>query len=489
MESETIHSFDVSLFSSCRVLVVGDMMIDEYLWGEVSRISPEAPVQVVEVKNTTSTLGGAGNVVNNLTALGAKVCVAGVMGDGKAGAELNRKLSALGVNTEGLLVEAGRATTRKTRVIGANQQILRIDRESKKDITPEQVQIFCGFAQRQIPQCDLVIVSDYGKGVVTPLLMERLVEICKEAQKTLIVDPKGMDYSKYRGVTAITPNKKEASLASGVEITDQTSLEKAAARILETTGAENILITLGKDGMALFSPGQEPFRVHAQARQVFDVSGAGDTVISVLGLSLAAGASYKTAATLANTAAGIVVAKVGTATVTQAELTAQLQDQPASFQTKFKSLDELRETLENLRRQGKKIVLTNGCFDLLHEGHINLLEQSRKMGDVLVVAVDDDESVRKVKGPGRPIIRERERVKIISAMNGVDFVTVFSTPKLGDFIRAIRPDILTKGGNYRPDEVYGHELVEELGGRVVLVPDAADVSSTRIIQDIRNLRE
>ena len=489
METENIHSFDVSLFSSCRVLVVGDMMIDEYLWGEVSRISPEAPVQVVEVKETTSTLGGAGNVVNNLTALGARVSVAGVMGGGKAGELLDRKLTILGVNTEGLLVDQDRATTRKTRVIGANQQILRIDRESKQEISGEQVQQIVRFAQGQIPQCDLVIASDYGKGVLTRPLLQELAKICKKAGKALIVDPKGMDYSKYQGVACITPNKKEASLASGVDIKDQASLEQAAARILETTGAEKILITLGKEGMALFSPGEEPFRVHARARQVFDVSGAGDTVISVLGLSLAAGASYKTAAALANTAAGIVVAKVGTATVDQTELKAQLQDQPIACQTKLKPLQELKDALDNLRRQGKKIVLTNGCFDLLHEGHINLLEQSRKLGDVLVAAVDDDESVRMVKGPGRPIIRERERVKIISAMTGVDFVTVFSTDQLDDLIRAVRPDILTKGGNYKPDQVLGHELVEELGGRVVLIPDASDVSSTRIIQDIRNSRE
>ncbi|ACL04515.1 rfaE bifunctional protein [Desulfatibacillum aliphaticivorans] len=488
METENIHSFDVSLFSSCRVLVVGDMMIDEYLWGEVSRISPEAPVQVVEVKKTTSTLGGAGNVVNNLTALGAKVSVAGVMGGGKAGDLLNGKLTALGVNTEGLLVDQGRATTRKTRVIGANQQMLRIDRESKQEISEEQVQAIVRFAQNQIPQCDLVIASDYGKGVLTRSLMEELAKICKTAGKALIVDPKGMDYSKYKGATCITPNKKEASQASGVEIKDQASLERAAAKLLEIAGAEKILITLGKDGMALFSPGEEPFRVHAQARQVFDVSGAGDTVISVLGLSLAAGASYKTAAALANTAAGIVVAKVGTATVDQAELKAQLQDQPIAYQAKLKPLQELKSALENLRRQGKKIILTNGCFDLLHEGHINLLEQSRKLGDVLVVAVDDDESVRMVKGQGRPIIRERERVKIISAMTGVDFVTVFSTNQLDELIRAVKPDILTKGGNYKPDQVLGHEIVEELGGRIVLIPDASDVSSTRIIQDIRNGR-
>lgn len=488
METENFHSFDVSLFSSCRVLVVGDMMIDEYLWGEVSRISPEAPVQVVEVKKTTSTLGGAGNVVNNLTALGAKVSVAGVMGGGKAGDLLNGKLTSLGVNTDGLLVDQGRATTRKTRVIGANQQMLRIDRESKQEISEEQVQAIVCFAQTQIPQCDLVIASDYGKGVLTRPLLRELAKICKTAGKALIVDPKGMDYSKYKGATCITPNKREASQASGVEITDQASLERAAAKLLETAGAEKILITLGKEGMALFSPGEEPFRVHAQARQVFDVSGAGDTVISVLGLSLAAGASYKTAAALANAAAGIVVAKVGTATVDQAELKAQLQDQPIAYQAKLKPLQELQGVLENLRRQGKKIVLTNGCFDLLHEGHINLLEQSRKLGDVLVVAVDDDESVRMVKGQGRPIIRERERVKIISAMTGVDFVTVFSTNQLNELIRAVRPDILTKGGNYKPDQVLGHEIVEELGGRVALIPDASDVSSTRIIQDIRNGR-
>lgn len=485
MEIKDFTKFDLSLFNSCDVLVVGDMMIDEYVWGEVSRISPEAPVQVVEVKSESSTLGGAGNVVNNLTALGARVSVAAVMGDGPAGAALSRMFKDLGVNTDCLLPEPGRSTTRKTRVIAANQQVLRIDRESRKDITDEQSRALCRYAEKRMPQCDLVIVSDYGKGVVTPRLMEGLTEICRRQKKILIVDPKGRDYSKYRGAYAITPNKKEAALASGVDILDRESLTRAGEIILNRTGAQRLLITCGKDGMALFQPESSPRLISAKARQVFDVSGAGDTVISVLGLCMAAGASFEVAAGLANTAAGIVVAKVGTATLSQAELAAELQDHPESSSEKIKTLEELVAIVGSLRKSGKKIVLTNGCFDLLHEGHIRLFQHSKRMGDFLIAAVDDDESVRKIKGDGRPVIREKERVRILSALDSVDFVTVFASHELEGLIRALRPDVLTKGGNYSRDQVAGGELVEELGGRVVIMPIEDAASSTQIIRAIR----
>ncbi len=486
MESKDLTRFDVSRFNSRRVLVVGDMMIDEYMWGEVSRISPEAPVQVVAVKSESSTLGGAGNVVNNLTALGAGVSVAAVVGDGPAGAMLHNMFADLGVNTDCLLGEPGRSTTRKTRVIAANQQVLRIDRESKKDITENQVKNLCDFAAKKIPDCDLVLVSDYGKGVITRGLMENLLEICRRRDKLLIVDPKGLDFSKYKGAYAITPNKKEAALASGVEITDQASLEKAADRLMSQLEVKKLLITCGKDGMTLFEPGKTPYCISTRARQVFDVSGAGDTVIAVLGLCLAAGASFETAAGLANTAAGIVVGKVGTATVSQHELAVELQDHPDSSTNKQKTLDELVKIIDGLRGKEKTIVLTNGCFDLLHEGHIRLFSESRRLGDVLVAAVDDDESVHRLKGAGRPVIRERERVKILSALDSVDYVTVFTSSELDNLIKAIRPDILTKGGNYSQEEVSSGRLVEEQGGRVVLIPLEGGASSSRIIKAIRN---
>ena len=317
-------NIDVSKFKDCRVLVIGDLMIDEYLWGDVDRISPEAPVQVVAVKKEESTLGGSGNVVNNLAALGAKVFAAGVIGTGRNGNMLLKRLGYLGVDAGGVVQEHGRPTTRKTRILAAHQHVLRIDRETRKEISGKTLEKISGFIRKKIPEADVVIVSDYGKGLITKSLMARVVESAKKHGKITIADPKGLDYSKYSGVTLITPNRKEAALAAGVEITNNSSLMEAGAKIIGSAGIERLLVTCGKDGMVLFERDKKPYKIRAEARQVFDVSGAGDTVIAVLGLCLASGASFRTAASVANIAAGIVVGKVGTATVSEKELTAAL---------------------------------------------------------------------------------------------------------------------------------------------------------------------
>lgn len=317
-------NIDISKFKNCRVLVIGDLMIDEYLWGDVDRISPEAPVQVVAVKKEEFTLGGSGNVVNNLVALGAGVFAAGVIGTGRSGNMLVKKLAHLGVDAGGVVQEHGRPTTRKTRIIAAHQHVLRIDRETKKDISGETLDKITRFIEKIIPEADVVIVSDYGKGLITKTLMARVVKAAKKQRKIIMADPKGLDYSKYSGVTLITPNRKEAALAAGVEITNNASLMKAGFKIIESSGIEKLLVTCGKDGMALFERDKKPYKIKTEARQVFDVSGAGDTVIAVLGLCVASGASFRAAASVANTAAGIVVGKVGTATVSEKELTAAL---------------------------------------------------------------------------------------------------------------------------------------------------------------------
>lgn len=315
---------DISKFKNCRVLVIGDLMIDEYLWGDVERISPEAPVPVVAVKKEESTLGGSGNVINNLAALGAKIYAAGVIGSGRSGNILLKRLGYLGVDAGGVIQEHGRPTTRKTRVIAAHQHVLRIDRETKKEISGGTMDKISRFIERAVAETDIVIVSDYGKGLITKALMNIIVKTGKKNKKMIIADPKGLDYSKYSGVTLITPNRKEAALASGVDITDSSSLMEAGAKIMGSVGIGNLLITCGKDGMTLFEKGRKPYRIRAEARQVFDVSGAGDTVVAVLALALASGASFKAGASVANTAAGIVVGKVGTATVSVQELTAAL---------------------------------------------------------------------------------------------------------------------------------------------------------------------
>jgi D-beta-D-heptose 7-phosphate kinase/D-beta-D-heptose 1-phosphate adenosyltransferase len=476
---------DLSSFDMCRILVVGDLMIDEYLWGEVERISPEAPVQVVSVTRDTTTLGGAGNVVNNLVALGAKVSVASVVGAGNNAVLLLKLFKELGVDTEGLIQDPNRSTSKKTRILAGHQHVLRTDRETKREISNDHVDKLVGFVKERMDDFDIVLLSDYGKGLFTEGLLRQLISEANQRKKGIIVDPKGLNFKKYAGATVITPNKKEASFAAGAEIADDVSLLAAGQRLLQDIPVQKVLMSCGKEGMVLFEDGREPYRITAEARQVFDVSGAGDTVLAVLGLGLASGAAFREAATLANVAAGIVVGKVGTATVSRQELQNALEPSVRTLAAKQKSLPDLIAIVERFRAEGKTIVMTNGCFDLLHVGHIKLLSASKKIGDVLIVAIDDDRSVTALKGEDRPIIGAQERVRIISALDCVDYVTLFSTQELEHVIEAVRPDVLTKGSNYTIKTVLGREIVEKSGGRVELIPITEAVSSTRIINQIK----
>ena len=462
-------------------------MIDEYVWGAVDRISPEAPVQVLTVRNEEHTLGGSGNVVNNLTALGAKVSVFGVTGKETDGKLLLDKLKDLAVDTRGIIKESARITTKKTRIIADRQQVLRIDRETKKEISSSTTNALNDLAEKIIPEVDVVLISDYGKGLITRPLIAKVVEIAKSNSKITIADPKGLDFAKYSGVTLITPNKKEASLASGVEITDEDSLAAAGMCLLDRSGCEKLLITCGKDGMVFFESNQEPLKVRTKAREVYDVSGAGDTVIAVLGLGIAAGLPFNEAVALANIAAGIVVGKVGTATVTKEELRQALKQIPEETGSKQKSLKELSELCKRLQQDHKQIILTNGCFDLIHVGHIKLFEASKKLGDVMIVAIDDDDSVRRLKGAGRPVISAEERVRILSALDSVDYVVVFANKDLFKVIESIRPDVLTKGSNYKSEQVLGRKIVESYGGRIELIPITEEISTSQIINNIKNI--
>jgi len=478
-------TIDINKFAACRILVAGDLMVDEYLWGDVERISPEAPVQVVSVNSEEYTLGGAGNVISNLAALGAKISAAGVIGCGPNGQLVLNKLKSLGVQTRGVVQDRQRPTTRKTRVIASHQHVLRFDREVKTEISRQTMNTIARAAVKMTAEADLVMVSDYGKGLVTRPLMAKLIAAAQKHNKLLIVDPKGLDFKKYAGASLITPNKKEAATASGIEIVDPSSLTKAARHLINKTGIDKILVTCGKEGMVYFEKGAPPFRIGTQARQVFDVSGAGDTVLAVLGLGIAAGYSIKESVVLANTAAGIVVGKVGTAAVSKPELAAALSLTPDFNVNKQKTIAEIAAIARKLEKTGKRLVLTNGCFDLLHVGHIKLLSASKQMGDVLIVALDDDESVKKLKGTGRPVINQNERLRIISALDSVDYVIVFSSHELNDIIEAVRPAVLTKGGNYKNEAVRGREIVERYGGRIELIPLTENVSSTRIINSIK----
>nr|HID57994.1 D-glycero-beta-D-manno-heptose-7-phosphate kinase [Desulfobacterales bacterium] len=477
---------DISQFTKRSVLVIGDLMIDEYLWGEVERISPEAPVQVVSVLRETSTLGGAGNVVNNLVALGAKVSVAGVIGKDTNADLMIDILHRLDVDTQCLIQDASRPTTKKTRVIAAHQQVLRIDREITDDITDTQARQIEEFYRDRINDFDILLISDYGKGLLTNYLLRQLIKTAKDHDRLVVIDPKGLDFRKYAGATIITPNKKEASLAAGIEIRGKESLMEAGKTLQRRLSISAVLITCGKDGMVLFEQGREPYEIKAVARQVFDVSGAGDTVLAVLGLGLASGFSPVESATLANIAGGIVVGKLGTAPITEEELNEAIFPSIETPVPKLKTISSLVPIIEQLKGAGKTIVMTNGCFDLLHAGHIKLLEASKRLGDVLVVAIDTDESVRSLKGEGRPVIGELERVRIISALDSVDYVVLFSSNELTQLIEALKPHILTKGSNYTTETVFGREAVERNGGRIVLIPMIEQVSSTQIINRIKS---
>ncbi|UCD33758.1 MAG: D-glycero-beta-D-manno-heptose-7-phosphate kinase, partial [Desulfobacterales bacterium] len=332
---------DIPKFEKCHVLVVGDVMVDEYLWGDVDRISPEAPVQVVSIKDQNYALGGAGNVVSNIVALGANVSIAGVVGAGRNGQLLIDQFKEADVDTTGIVKDPNRPTTQKTRIIAANQHVLRIDRETKTDISDRTLESIAGFINEKISDADVVLISDYGKGLLTKPLLSALIDAANTHQKMTIADPKGLDFSKYAGVSILTPNKKEAALASGIEITDESTLQEAGNKILKSIGLDQLLITCGKEGMVLFGHNRAPYKVRADARQVYDVSGAGDTVLAILGLAIASGCSLEDSVRLANTAAGIVVGKIGTASVSRNEMAAALKPYDGDALAKHKSLHEL----------------------------------------------------------------------------------------------------------------------------------------------------
>jgi len=467
-----------------RLLVAGDFMLDEYIWGQVERISPEAPVLVVNVQRETRVLGGAGNVVNNLVGLGAQVSVLGLAGQDNAGTLLAAELHRLGVDATGLLIDPKRQTTRKTRVIGGNQQVVRIDRENRQ---PAPAAFQEAVQQRLAalpPELDGVILSDYGKGVLTDPVLTTLIKAARHRGVPVVVDPKGRDFTRYRGATIITPNRKEAAEAVGYPLSSREEVLKAGRELCTACETEAILITLGPEGMALIPRHGQPEEIPAQAREVFDVSGAGDTVVAVLALGLARWHDLGVAARLANLAAGIVVGKVGTAPILRSELAAALEVETTTRPAKTVTLAELLLLVPRLRVQGKRLVFTNGCFDLLHWGHIKFLEESKRLGDILIVALDSDDSVHRVKGPCRPVIRADQRAAMLAALEAVDYVTVFASEQLADLLQALQPDVLTKGSNYLAAAVKGRDVVESYGGQVVIIPITDPISITGLIRQI-----
>ncbi|UFS62219.1 D-glycero-beta-D-manno-heptose-7-phosphate kinase [Sulfurimonas sp. HSL-3221] len=444
-----------------NILVVGDLMIDHYLWGRAERISPEAPVQVVDVANETTVLGGAGNVINNLIALGASVSVASAIGDDANGKELTLMLKSIGVKTEGLVTQPGRKTSKKSRVIAANQQILRYDKESKDAITEGSEAKILAAVEKDLFLYDIIILSDYGKGVLTPTLAQGVITRARAGGKKVLVDPKGRDYTKYRGAHLLTPNKKEAIEATGIEIKDDESLKAALLWLKSECGLDRSMITLSEDGIAIFDEKLKRFPTVAQ--EVYDVTGAGDTVIASIAFALSSGLSIDDAARFANLAAGVVVGKIGSATVTLDEIEEyEAMLHQSSSDAHIKSFEEIDRIVNRCRAGGKRIVFTNGCFDILHVGHVKYLQVAKSFGDILIVGLNADASVRALKGPSRPVNSEDDRAYILAALESVDYVVKFGDDTPYELIKMLRPDVLVKGGDYEGKAVVGTEFAGEL---------------------------
>lgn len=458
-----------------HILVIGDLMIDHYLWGGCERISPEAPVQVVDIARETTVLGGAGNVINNLVALGAKVSVAGVIGDDDNGKELLSMLSSIGASSKGLILQHGRKTSKKSRVIASNQQILRYDQESKEAIDKASERAIVSYVIDVIDSCDIIILSDYGKGVITDAVAGGVIAAAKAASKKVLVDPKGKDYRKYRGAYLLTPNKKEASEATGIAINDEKSLQKALLSLKETCLLECSMITLSEDGIAIYDKSMRRFPT--VAKEVYDVTGAGDTVIASLSFALSCGYTIDEAAPFANHAAAVVVGKIGSATVTLGEIEAYESSlHQSTSDMHIKTKEEIYVLADRLRKEGKKVVFTNGCFDILHVGHVKYLQEAKSYGDILIVGLNSDSSVRELKGPTRPVNTEADRAYILAALESVDYVVMFSEETPHELIKNIAPDILVKGGDYEGKSVVGAEFAGEL--RLVQFVDGKSTTAT-----------
>jgi D-beta-D-heptose 7-phosphate kinase/D-beta-D-heptose 1-phosphate adenosyltransferase len=465
-------------FEQARVLVVGDVMLDRYWHGATSRISPEAPVPVVHVGQAEERAGGAANVALNIAALGASTRLLGVTGADEAAASLQALLDGAGIDCQFQKI-ADTPTVTKLRVISRHQQLIRLDFEDGF----EAIDADALLAQysRDLPQCDVVVLSDYGKGTLA--VVEQLIAVARAAGKPVLVDPKAQDFSRYRGASVITPNMAEFELVAGRCADEQALIEKSAA-LLATHDLEALLVTRGEHGMTLLRREMPELHLPTQAREVFDVTGAGDTVIAVLAAALAAGEALPSATALANLAAGIVVGKLGTASVSVPELRRTvLLGQDAGFGQLNR--EQLRQAVADARSHGERIVMTNGCFDILHAGHVLYLSQARQLGDRLIVAVNDDASVKRLKGDGRPVNPLDRRMTVLAALESVDWVVPFAEDTPEALICDIKPDLLVKGGDYRPEQIAGHDCVQAAGGDVIVLDYEPGISTTGLIDEIR----
>lgn len=479
--NQNLHNWLAKL-NNVTVLCIGDVMLDQYVYGSVDRVSPEAPIPVLNVSRRAHAIGGAGNVACNIAALGAVAHLVAVVGDDGFGNQLRDLLAATGGIVPQLLVDPDRPTTVKTRFIAGSQQLLRADDESIGELTKGLLENIVDTAAVVLGASGLgaVILSDYGKGVLADEVIRQLIAASRAASIPIVVDPKGADFTKYSGADVLTPNRKELSEATRMATGSSEQIVAAAQRIVETCGARHVLVTRGGEGMSLVSAEEAPVHLPALAREIFDVSGAGDTVVAVLASGLAAGMTVAEAAQMANVAAGVVVAKVGTAVVRNADL-ADAVDAAVSVSEIIVDQERLAEQVAQWRSRGLSIGFTNGCFDLVHPGHISLLERADTECDRLIVGLNSDASVTRLKGAGRPVQDAAARGRVLASVAAVDAVVVFDDDTPLELIRQIRPDVLVKGADYALDEVVGGDIVQAYGGRVVLADLVGGFSTTETI--------
>jgi len=465
---------------SPKILVIGDLMIDNYLWGSSHRISPEAPVPIVNINSESSLLGGAGNVINNLNSLGAKIDVISVIGDCENSQKLKALLKNININTKFLIKQTNRIASKKSRVIVSKQQIARYDLENTEEISSDSENAIIENFKKIVQNYEILLLSDYGKGVLTEKLTQSLIKIAKNNDKKVLVDPKGLNYSKYKGAYLLTPNKKEASEATSIDIKDNQTLEKAIIQLKNEFNLTISLITLSEDGVALYD---DKLRIHPTiSREVFDVTGAGDTVLASLGFALACGVDIDRAVEFSNLSAGVVVGKIGSATASLEEIIEfeSSINKPLTDQC-VKTISEITFLSNQINDSGKKIVFTNGCFDILHLGHVKYLEAAKKNGDILIVGINSDRSTSALKGKNRPINSQKDRSQIIAALKVVDYVVIFDENTPYELIKVIKPCTLVKGGDYEGKKVVGEDIVNKL----VIVKFEDGKSTTKIINKIQ----
>jgi D-beta-D-heptose 7-phosphate kinase/D-beta-D-heptose 1-phosphate adenosyltransferase len=466
-------------FSNTRVLVAGDVMLDRYLFGATSRISPEAPVPVVHVQTSDDRAGGAANVAVNLAVLGVRTTLLGVVGNDAEAARLKEVLERQAVDCR-FSYSDRRPTTTKTRVQSRGQQLIRLDREESGDVStaPSLVPALAS----TLESVDAVVLSDYGKGALDDVA--EMIAACRTAGVPVMIDPKGTDFDKYRGASVITPNQSEFEAVAGLAASDDDMVERARKMLLDLE-LDALLVTRSEKGMLLVEGGQEPFFLRTHAREVYDVTGAGDTVIATFAAAYASGRNFQSSSGLANLAAGLVVRKIGVASVTPSELRIALHQRGQGGRGQVAET-ELMSLIGEAKARGERIVMTNGCFDVLHAGHVAYLEEAKSLGDRLVVAVNDDDSVRRLKGAGRPMNTLADRMAVLAGLASVDWVVPFTEDTPGRLIAALLPDVLVKGGDYRQDQIAGAREVLENGGEVRALGFREGHSSSRIIEMLRS---